>query len=210
MGFSKNFQPDIDRLFNEKYDNPSGTNLDYVAGDGTILTFPTFLASDSLIAQVYNQTGSTIPSFSVVYISGVHGNIASVSLARADSEITSSRAYAITSGSISNNNSGGVVTEGKLKNLNTSSFSEGDSLWLSPTVYGGVTPTKPIAPNHCVFLGTITRVHSTQGEVQVRIQNGFELDELHNVSINTLLDNQILIFDNSTSLWKISFLWARC
>lgn len=204
MGFFPNFKPLIDELFSSKFDNPTGTNLQYIAGDGTLLTFPTFLSSDSLIATMFNQTGSTVPSFTVVYINGVHGNLPTLALAKADSESTSSKTYAITSGSISNNNSGGVVTDGKLKNINTSAFAEGDSLWLSPTIAGGVTTTKPSSPNHAVFLGTITRVHTNQGEVQVRIQNGFELQELHNVAIDTPLDSQSLIYDNSTSLWKNS------
>lgn len=202
MGFYQNLKPLIDQLFTSKFDKPNGTNLQYIAGDGTIIDFPTFLSSDSLIATMFNQTGSTVPSFSVVYINGVHGNLPSLALAKADSESTSSKTYAITSTSISNNNTGSVVTEGKLKNVNTSSFSEGDMLWLSPTTFGGVTTTKPTAPNHAVFIGVITRSHSTQGEVQVRIQNGFELQELHNVSLSNVQDKDLIQFDNITGLWK--------
>ena len=54
-----------------------------------------------------------------------------------------------------------------------------------------------------VFLGTITHAHQTQGAIQLRIANGFELEELHNVSIGaTPADGDVLTYELSTGLWK--------
>lgn len=181
---------------------PIGTNLQYLAGDGSLILFPSFLSSDQLIANMYNGTGSVVPSFSVVYINGVHGNLPSLALAQANAELTSSKTYAITSGSINDGNNGIVVTDGKLKNVNTLAFTEGDQLWLSPTIPGGVTTVKPSAPNHAVFIGTVTRTHQTQGEVQIRIQNGFELDELHDVSISNKANLDVIRYNSTTGLWE--------
>jgi hypothetical protein len=36
----------------------------------------------------------------------------------------------------------------------------------------------------------------------VRVQNGYELDEIHDVSITSVADNQVLQYDSATSLWK--------
>jgi hypothetical protein len=48
----------------------------------------------------------------------------------------------------------------------------------------------------------VTRSHPTQGVVEVRIQNGFEMDELHNVSAQSPSNNQGLFYNTSTSLWE--------
>ena len=192
--------PNID--FSNKFNTPTGSNLQYVAGDGSLILFPTFLSSDQLIANIYNGTGNVVPAFNVVYINGVHGNLPSLALAQANTESTSSKTYAVTSFSINNGNSGTVITDGKLKNVNTLSFTEGDQLWLSSTTTGGVTTIKPSAPNHAVFIGTVTRAHQTQGEVQIRIQNGFELDELHNVSITNKSNLDVIRYNSTTGLWE--------
>ena len=86
--------------------------------------------------------------------------------------------------------------------MDTSAFAEGAQLYLSPTIAGTYTTTKPSAPNHLVYIGKITRSHPTQGQIEVQIQNGFELQELHNVAINGVSNNQLLSYDSSTSLWK--------
>lgn len=59
---------------------------------------------------------------------------------------------------------------------------EGTALWLSTTP-GQFTDIKPVAPNHLVYVGTVLRQHATEGEIMVKIQNGYELEELHNVVI---------------------------
>jgi len=63
-----------------------------------------------------------------------------------------------------------------------------------------------IKPNgstgHIVVLGYVEHAHITQGKIYVKIMNGWELDELHNVFINTPLNNQALIYETSTDLWK--------
>ncbi len=56
----------------------------------------------NLVTLVRNQTGSTIPAFSVVYISGATGNKPTVSLATAAGEISSSKTFGITATSIAN------------------------------------------------------------------------------------------------------------
>ena len=43
--------------------------------------------------------------------------------------------------------------------------------------------------------------HATQGSVFVKVVNGFELDELHNVKITNPQDGQVLKYQASTQLW---------
>ena len=157
-------------------------------------------SAETLTATVRNETGATLTKGTVVYITGAAGNKALVSKASASSEATSSKTFAILSANIPNNQNGTAVTVGLLKGLDTSAMTEGGSLWLSTTA-GQWTQTMPTAPNHAVFLGTVTRVHANQGTVEVRIQNGYELQELHNVKITSVSDGQVLKYDSAQSLW---------
>jgi len=158
--------------------------------------------AETLVANVRNNTGSSLPAFTVVYITGAVGNKAAVAKAQANSEATSSGTFAVTETAIANNANGNVISAGVLSGVNTSAFTDGDMLYLSPTVAGAVTTTKPSAPNHAVFIGVVTRSHVSLGTVSVRIQNGFNLEELHNVAIASVADKDSLFYESSTSLWK--------
>jgi hypothetical protein len=156
----------------------------------------------TLKCLVRNVTGATIPKKSAVYINGASGNRPTINYSQANSETTSSKTFGLAESDILHNGVGYVVVEGQLSNINTSMFTEGQLLWLSPTVAGGLTTIKPSAPDHMVFLGYIVRSHPTEGIIEVKIQNGFELQELHNVAINGVTNGQALIYDGATSLWK--------
>ena len=156
----------------------------------------------TLKCLVRNITGATIPKKSAVFINGASGNRPTINYSQANAESTSSKTFGLTESDILHNGVGYVVVEGQLNNVDTSMFTEGQLLWLSPTVPGGLTTTKPSAPNHMVFIGYVVRAHPTEGTIEVKIQNGFELQELHNVAINGVADGQALVYDGATQLWK--------
>lgn len=158
--------------------------------------------AETLQAEVRNNTGATLAPFTVVYINGALGNKATVAKAQANAESTSAGTFAITESSIADNANGNVISAGVLANVDTSSFTDGDKLYLSPTVAGGVTTTKPSAPNHLVYVGVVTRSHPTLGTVSVRIQNGYELGEIHDVALASVTNNDLLVYETSTTLWK--------
>ena len=159
-------------------------------------------AARTLFATVRNQTGATLTAGTVVYISGASGNKALVTKAQANSEASSSGTFAVISASIANNQNGTAVVAGELGKLDTSSFAEGATLYLSPTTAGAFTTTKPVAPNHIVYIATVTRVHVNQGTIEVRIQNGSELDEQADVLLTSNTNNDLLVYESATSLWK--------
>lgn len=168
---------------------------------------PASTSAERLITTVFNATGSVIPKMSAIYINGIQGDRPKIVLAQANVEATSSRTYGLVQTDISNMSDGIIVEQGRLENLNTDvvGWVEGDALWLSPTIAGGVTNVKPSGPNHAVFIGYLIRKHQNVGVIQVSIQNGYELQELHNVGINgngPLLDNQVLKYDAPNLLWK--------
>lgn len=153
------------------------------------------------IALVYNGTGSTITAGSVVAVSGAQGQRPSVSLADADSEALSASTLGIATESIANGAEGFVTTFGFVRGINTSAFTAGAPIYLSQTA-GQFTATRPSAPAHTVALGWVIKVNASSGEVFVNINNGWELDELHNVLITSPTSGNTLIYDAIAGVWE--------
>ena len=116
--------------------------------------------------RVRNESGSAIPNGSVVRINGSSGTVPTVVLAQANN-ITNARVFAVTTQTIANNAFGYATIIGRVKNFNTSSYTAGDFLYLSTSVAGGLTSTRPSAPNYAMPIGTVLRSHATQGEIGV-------------------------------------------
>ena len=159
------------------------------------------------LAKVYNGTGSTITKGSVVAVSGAQGQRPSVVLADADSEALSAPTLGIAAEDIANGAEGFVCTFGLVRGLNTSAFTAGAAVYLSQTA-GAFTATRPSAPAHTVFLGWVISINASSGELFVNINNGWELDELHNVLITSPASGNTLIYDASVGVWKNANLTA--
>lgn len=180
----------------------AGTTAQYVRGDGSLATFPsTTNEALTLIREVYNETGATLTKGTVVYINGGHGNLPTVTKALAVGDATSAQTFALVQSDITNMNNGYVVVAGGISNLDTQAYAAGTALYLSGTTAGAYTSTKPYAPIHLVYVGVVVRSHPTQGVIEVKIQNGYELDELHNVSAQSPSDGMIISYVAATSLW---------
>ena len=185
-----------------KFDIPTGTTAQYLDGVGTPTDFPTAGQSGTLVRQIRNETGATLTKGTAVYISGASGNKAVVSKAIATGDTTSAQTFGLIQADIPNNQNGFVVVAGDLAGLDTSAFTEGAQLYLSSTTAGALTMVKQYAPNHLVYIGIVTRVHANQGSMEVAIQNGYEMDELHNVSAQTPTNRDGLFWNSSSNLWE--------
>ena len=161
-------------------------------------------AASLLKTTVHNATGATLTKGQVVYLSGNTGNKPNAVLAQANSEATSSKTIGLIILNISNNANGDIATDGLLSDLNTSAFVAGDLLWLSDSIAGGLTTIIPDTPNHAVFIGYVVRAHATQGSILIHIQNGYELNEIHDVKITSVQNNDGLIYDSTLGYWKNS------
>ncbi len=162
-------------------------------GDGTTAWGVLPYSTTSRVAQqVKNTTGSPIPKGSVVYISGATGGDALIALADADSEATSSKTLGLVSSTIANDAYGMVIEQGLLAGVNTATATAGQSVWLSSTAGGFVFGAPPAKPAHSVYLGVVVRVHATEGEILVKVQNGYELNELHDVNAGSPSTGQVL------------------
>lgn len=155
---------------------------------------------------VKNDGTSLIIKGTPVYSTGADGTNILVGKASNTSEATSSKTMGLMQSDITTTGGtqiGFVITEGLLGGLNTAGATAGDPVWLGAggtLLYGLIN--KPYAPNHLVFIGIVTKVSAGNGEIFVKIQNGFELDELHNVRISGETNNNVLTYNGSTQVWE--------
>ena len=180
-------------------------NADWLAtsGDALILNKPSSLPTANVKHSV--KYAEALTKGQAVYVSGADGTNMLVSKASNATEATSSKTLGLVTASGAANYQGEVITEGLLAGLDTSTATIGDAVWLGTNGnlifwHYGLT-TKPVAPAHLVFIGIVTRVNANNGEIFVKPQNGFEIDELHDVLITNPQDGDVLIRDN-TGLWK--------
>lgn len=180
----------------------AGTGITVTNGSGSI-TIDASGAQETLTATVKNAESVAITKGQVVYLFGATGGFASVKLAYNTSDATSAKTFGVVSStSIAANGTGTVTCVGVVDGLNLGAYNDGDTLYLGATA-GSVTATKPYAPNHLVYVGIVERANNGNGELYVRVQNGYELDEIHDVQINApKLAGQTLIYDQTNDLWK--------
>lgn len=148
-----------------------------------------------------NSSGTTMTKGTVVYISSVSGNNPVVSRARANTDATSAFTIGVCAEDIPDGQKGWITTYGVVSGLNLSSYTAGDTVYLSGTTAGEFTKTKPYAPTHYVRIGIVTKATSS-GDLYVQVLNGFEMDELHNVSAQSAASGDILRYNGSTNLWE--------
>lgn len=166
-----------------------------------------------LVARIVNKvvpnTTLTKAAYQVVKVSGASGQRLAVDLARANTDLNSADTLGVVIETIATNQEGFIITVGQIEDINTTgslqgeTWADGDVLYLSPTTAGKITNVKPNGSNgHIVVIGYVEYSHSSQGKIYVKIMNGWELDELHNVYISSVANNQILTYESATQLWK--------
>ena len=161
---------------------------------------------NTIIAYVTNADSVTITKGQPVYAFGGQGDRMTVKLANNVGDATSAQTVGLVmSTSIASGQKGFIMLQGLLDGLSTlpiSTWSDGDAVYLGATA-GAITKVKPYAPNHLVYLGFVTTASAgSAGRMYVRVQNGYELDELHNVQAQSPSNNDTIYFDSSDSQWK--------
>ena len=164
---------------------------------------------NSLFAYVTNGETSTISRGQVVYASGGTGDRMVVKLASNSGDATSAKTIGVVySTSITANQKGIILMQGLIDGLSivkpSDGWADGNSVYLGATA-GSITRTKPFAPNHLVYVATVTTAsNGAAGRMYVKIQNGYELDELHNVQAQSPSNKDTLYFDNTVTpnQWK--------
>lgn len=154
-------------------------------------------------AMVYNAETQSLLKGEVVYISGAHGNRIRVERAYSDTDSHSANTLGFVAETIGAGEEGLVITNGTLKKLNTNGLTAGAIVYLGSTA-GTYTTTKPVAPTHTVVLGFVERVDNIVGSIYVKVDNGYELEELHNVLSTSPATGDLLLYNDTTNLWTNS------
>lgn len=171
-----------------------------------------------LVVRVVNKvspnTTLTKAAYQAVRISGAQGQRLAIKLAQANNDNNSADTIGLVCETIAPNQEGFIITMGQLEGLNTTgslqgeNWQDGDVLYLSPTIAGRLTNIKPTgATGHIVVMGYVEYAHINNGKIYVKIMNGWELDELHNVNISGASSGQVLRYDgtnwvNSNQKWE--------
>ena len=171
--------------------------------------------AEALTTLGRNSTGATLYEGTIVRIEGSTGNRPNFVKAQANNDANSAQTFGVVMTDIANNSDGYVLVQGTLHDLDTRTggggathpftdvtLVDGDLLFLHPTIPGYITNIKPSAPQHLVYVGVVTRTSPTNGTIVYRIQNGYELYELHDVAPTPYINNGVLYRDTATNLWK--------
>jgi len=185
--------------------NGTDGTADLMLKGGTV-TLP---IGETQLARVINETGANLlkSQYNIVRVNGSTGTRLKVALALASGDATSAETLGIVAENITLNQEGFVITSGIIRGINTTgslqgeTWLDGDMLFLSPFVAGALTNIKPQAPNHLVVIGYVVTA-ANNGVIYVKVDNGYELDELHNVLISSAATNEILAYDGVASVWK--------
>jgi hypothetical protein len=155
----------------------------------------------TLYAYATNDEAVTINKGQPVYMYSAQGDRVSVKLAYNTGDATSAKTLGVCAENIAAGQAGMILCQGVQDGLDLSAYTAGDTLYLGATA-GTLTNVKPYAPNHLVYIGVVERANAGNGRLYVRVQNGYEMDELHNVSAQNPSNGQVLIYNASTSLWE--------
>jgi len=192
---------------------PAGIGIPAGGDAGQILVKDSATNYDTIWADNYaNWTsqlkhevklGEAIAKGQAVYVSSADGTNIVVSKASNASEATSSKTLGLLETAGSTNAKVKVITEGLLSGLDTSTATVGDPVWLGTSgnlIYG--LTNKPVAPAHLVSIGVVTRVNANNGEIFVKPQNGFELNEIHDVTMTGKQDGYVLSWNATSGLYE--------
>lgn len=177
------------------------------------------------VQRVVNKTGANLleADYKAIRVrrvdeGGAQGQRLAIVLAQANNDANSVDTLGLVTENISNNQEGFITTSGLVRGINTTgslqgeTWTDGDALYLSPTTAGALTNIKPTAPNHTIVMGYVVYAHNNQGKIFVKVDNGYELEELHNITTTnytTPIDaDSVLTYDNTNSLWK-RLTWAN-
>lgn len=178
--------------------------LGYISGGGAN-NFP-----EHLYLTVVNGTGSNLlaTEYKVVKVEAAQGQRLQVDLAQANNDANSADTIGVVYENINNNQTGKIVVVGEITGINTTgdlqgeTWADGNVLYLSPTTAGSITNVKPSAPNHLVVLGYVVYAHQNNGKIYIKIDNGYELGELHDVYAPSPSNNQGIFWNSTTNRYE--------
>ena len=162
---------------------------------------------------VYGKASATISGQTIlqaIYKTGVVGASGVVTFAPTVAGITDTGAIiGVATEDIATNGFGRITSFGIVHGINTTgstygeTWVDGQDIWYDP-VTGGLTKTKPSAPNQKFQIGTVINAGpGGSGSFQVLLQPGSVLGGTDsNVQFGTLNPNDLIVYDSGVGYWK--------
>lgn len=142
-----------------------------------------------ILKRVVNKTGADLleSAYKVVRIrtvidGGSQGQRSAIVLAQADTNINSNATLGVVTENITNNQEGFITLLGEVREINTTgslqgeTWADGDQLYLSAFVAGGLTKVVPASPYYSIPVATIDYAHAVHGKFSVNVGNRLALD----------------------------------
>lgn len=173
----------------------------------------TYQLGQEIAPLVRNTSGSTITNGTPVMFAGTIGGSGRILVtpAVADGSIPSSYILGILTEDIINNADGHATSFGKVRDLDTSgtpyseTWVDGDILYVDPVTPGGLTNTKPSAPDSQIFVGVVIYAHATNGSIFARPSwRGLvtDLDDVNGTPLTTT--GQIMVWDQANQFFDFT------
>jgi len=151
---------------------------------------------------IYIKASANITKGQVVMFTGAVGGSGTPTGAPASGVTDGTYIMGIAAEDITSGTNGFVQTFGVLKPVDTTGFATGTILWYDPAVAGGLTSTKPSAPNIKVQVAAVTAGNSSGGALIVRVTAGSELGATDsNVLFGSLASGNLLVYNATAGYW---------
>ena len=151
---------------------------------------------------IFIKASANITKGQVVMFTGAVGGSGIPTGAPASGVTDGTYIMGIAAENITSGTNGFVQTFGVLKPVHTTGFATGTILWYNPAVAGGLTSTKPSAPNIKVQVATVTAGNSSGGALIVRVTAGSELGATDsNVLFGSLASGNLLVYNATAGYW---------
>lgn len=156
--------------------------------------------------QIYvrNQSGATIENGAVVYASGVAADKILIEKFAADGTVPLNNVLGLTTHNIPNNSTGYVTVQGRVREIDTTAFNVGDTVYAHPTITGSLIDTEPQPPSQSISIGYITE-DSISGSISVNLRrNRIASEILYNNSGSNLVSTNVGAAINELDTTKAS------
>ena len=148
------------------YPTTDGTANQTMVTDGAgNLSFESTGISETVQMLVKNVSGGSLTKGTPIHQTGTAGQHSEVIAARADTA-AAMPSVGVLAETLADEAEGYAVITGRLSNIDTSSYSEGDVLFVGAT--GGLTSTKPTGESNVTQnIGIVNKVHASSGSITI-------------------------------------------
>lgn len=150
-----------------------------------------------------NNSGVQIDRGDFVMATGVQGDRITIAKAVTDGTIAPDYMIGVAAHDIPDGATDGkIMTHGEVWQIDTSLWPIGTILYPDPATPGGLTSTKPSAPDIRTAIAFVLRQHVNTGRIMVRMTTGSVLGGSdQNVNFGTLADGDVVTWDATAGYW---------